>query len=103
MPMITHHNHIVDIWNQFEPIFNRLRRNIFSARGDEEILLAIGDFKIAIRIDLAHVTSVEPSAGKRLSGFALPVVVAPHDVRSANEDLLILRNPDLLISNGTAN
>ena len=67
------------------------------------ILFPIGNPQKAVRIDLADVARVKPSAGKRLCRFTLPVVVALHDVGTTNQDLSVLRNLDFLIADFSAN
>ena len=61
--VVADHNHIFDIWNQFQPVFNRLGSNIFSAGCDDDVLFPIGNFQETVRIDLADVSRVKPASG----------------------------------------
>ncbi len=73
-----------------------LRRDVLAARGDEQLLLAVGHAQEAVGVDLAHVAGVDPALGvQRLAGRLLVPVVALEDVRPAHEDLPVLGDPQL--------
>ena len=87
----------------FEDRFDRLRRDLLPAGGDEQILLSIGNRQVAFRIDVPDVAGVEPSVLQHIGGRLRLVEVAAHDVRAAGQDLAVVRDPQLHAGNRAAN
>ena len=72
-------------------ILEDLGGDVLAARGDDEFLLAARDGQLALAIDRAQVTRVEPLAvGHDLGGLLGQVVVAGHDGLAAHQDLAVL-------------
>src|SRR5439155_25995343 len=70
--------------------------DVLSARGLDEVLLAIGDLQVAFGIDLPDVPRVQPAVGvDRLARGIGLVVIAPHDVRPPGQDLAVRGDLDL--------
>lgn len=84
--------HLLNVVVTDEFVFDFGRDNEFSLRRLERILHAAGEVEVAIGVDFALVSGVEPAVGveglRRLFGA---FVVAQHGVRGAGEHLLRLR------------
>src|SRR6185437_5275110 len=57
------------------------------ARGDDDILDAVDDEEIAVRIEIADIAGVEASARHRVRGLVRLVPIARHDLRPACANL----------------
>src|ERR1022692_5103602 len=62
---------------RLERTLDRLRCDEFSARGLDQVFLAVGNGEVSIRIQDCHVSSLEPSIFKCCSAFLghLPVTL----------------------------
>src|SRR5262245_11653829 len=60
------------------------------ARPDHHVLLAVDDREVPVRIERPDIAGMEPPVPHDFSGRVRPVVVALHDVRSADHDLAAL-------------
>ena len=82
----------LDVLVRLDRVLDRLRRDVLAARGDDDVLLAIGDADEAV-LDDADVAGLEPALGvDRVARRVGLVVVALHDVRAARQDLAVLRD-----------
>ena len=82
--------------DRFEVRRNRRRSNIFTLRGLEHVLLAIGDPQEALGVKFADIAGVEPALGiNRLGGCLRQVVVAVHHAGTFQKDLTVLGDLDL--------
>src|SRR5947209_5826661 len=69
-----------------------LRGDVLAARSLEQLLLAVGDAQVALRVERAHIAGLEPAVGGEGRGRLLRlVVVAEHDVRAARLYLAVGR------------
>ena len=76
---------------QGEFSFEFLRGDILTVREDNEILPAAGDVQESVLVQLSEVAGVEPAVRiEGLRGLLRHLVIALHDDRSADHDLLIL-------------
>ena len=97
------HNHReLDQRAALEAAFDRRRRDVLPARGLEQVLLAVGDGKVTVLVQVADVPGVEPVPFHDLSGLLLHLEVALHDVRAADEDFAILGNAHLNVRDDRA-
>src|SRR3546814_14391043 len=72
------------------------RSNVLAARADDQLLRAIHDREIAVPVDRAHVTGVQPpSAVDRLRGLLGVEAIAGHHAGTAEEQLPVLGALDL--------
>src|SRR5205085_3445667 len=72
-----------------------LRGDVLAARSLKQLLLAVGDAQVALRVERAHVAGLEPAVGGEGRGRLLRlVVVAEHDVRAARLYLAVGRCTD---------
>src|SRR3954469_8602869 len=95
LPAIAEEHGFGDDRAALEDRFDRLRCDLFAAGSDQQILLAVGDRQVALRIDVSDVTGVKPTTLERGRGRLRFVEVPLHDVRPAREDLSVLRNAQL--------
>jgi hypothetical protein len=90
LPAVADHDRLADVLVGLRQVLDRLRRDVLAARGDDDVLLAVGDPQEAAAVDLADVAGVEPPVGvdhlRRRVGL---VVVALHHVRTSREDLSV--------------
>src|SRR5438093_4900775 len=76
-----------------------LRRDVLAARGDDDVLLAVGHPKESVVVELADVAAVEPPvAGQDRSRRLLVLQVAREDRVGADQNLAVLR--DLQLATG---
>src|SRR4051812_37268846 len=67
----------------------------FPPRGDDEFLLAAGDAEVAVRVELADVTGVEPAVAlERLLGGLRVVEVAGEHVVALQQDFAVVGDAD---------
>jgi hypothetical protein len=78
-----------------EPVLQIGRRDVLSAGGDDDVLLATGDVEEAVLVDPAQVAGVEPAVDEDLGRRAVFLAVAAEDVRAADEHLAVLGDPCL--------
>ena len=84
-------------------ILEDLGGDVLAASGDDELLLAARDGQLALAVDRAQVTRVEPLAvGHDLGGLLGQVIVAGHDGLAAHEDFPVLRGLDEVTGQGQA-
>src|SRR5206468_60059 len=84
-----------DVRRELELVLDLRGRDVLAARGDDDVLHAVGDLHEAARVDAADVAGVRPpvaDALRRLLGLA---VVAEEDVRAPEEDLALGRDAHL--------
>ena len=60
--LVADHHRLADVLVRLERVLDRLRRDVLAARGDDDVLLAIGDREEAVA-QLADVARVEPALG----------------------------------------
>ena len=88
-------NGIAD-WDPFRPGNGILLwSNVFPSGCDDEIFDAIGDAQVTVGINLAHIAGPEPSIHESRGGLRWFLVVAFHDIRTADLDLSVIRNTHL--------
>src|SRR5258706_4110738 len=95
-PVVADHPHLGDVLVGLERGLEGLRGDVLPARGDEDVLLPVGDGQEAVLVEDADVAGVEPAfpvdglrAGLRL------LEAAPHDVGAAAQDLPVGCDPHL--------
>src|SRR5439155_23973221 len=72
-----------------------LRRDLLATRGLEQRLLAVGDPEEAVAVELADVPRIEPAVSHHLSRGFTVVVIAAHVAWAIDENLVVLRDPQL--------
>ena len=78
-----------------QPVFEHGRGDVLASGGDDELLLATGDRQVAIGIELADVAGVQETVVvDGLLGRGLVAPVAAQDVRTADQHLAVLGDPD---------
>jgi len=65
------------------------------AGGDDDVLLAAGDRQVAVVVDRTEVASVQPAVLDGAEACVGVVVIAGEDVRSFDEDLAVVGDPQL--------
>src|SRR5690606_33566933 len=81
-------DHLADERVGLEQALDLLGRDVLSARGDDDVLLAVGDPQVAVLVDLADVAGGEPAVGAEHGGGLIgAVVVALHHAAAAHEHL----------------
>src|SRR6185436_5151098 len=94
--LVADHHHFRDERVALEPVLDGLGSDLLSARGDDEVLLAVGDDQEAVLVDDPYVAGVEPALGiDGLRRVLRLVEVALHDVRAAGQDLPVRGDPHL--------
>ena len=66
-PPVADRHRLRDRRDLLELALEVLRRDVLAARGDEQLLLAVGHAQEAVRVDLAHVAGVDPPFARRAS------------------------------------
>src|SRR4030042_1991370 len=80
---ITNDHGIIDVRAEFELVLDILRGDVFTARGDNQILLAVRNLYKPIGINFSHIAGVQP-AGFQLLGCRLGIIEIPlEDISSA--------------------
>src|SRR5438093_8980656 len=102
-PTVADEDDIFEVWNQLQPVFDRLRSDVLAAGGDDQIFFAVDDPQEPGGINFTYVSRVKPSSFERLCRFLRHLVVPLHDVRAAHENFTVFRNPYLLAAESTAN
>ncbi len=81
----------------FKRILDRLWRNELSARGLDQVLLAIGNREVAVFIQMADIARLEPVVFKRGRSLLRHVPIALENRRPADQHLSIRRDSHLKI------
>ena len=102
-PTVADEDDIFEVWNQFQPIFDRLWSDVLAGRGDNQVFFAIGDPEKTVGINLTYITRVKPSSLQSLCRFLRHLVIPLHDVGTAHENFTVFRNAYLLVADNTAN
>jgi hypothetical protein len=85
-----------------ELVFDRLRRDEFTAGRLEQIFFAVGDRKIAAVVERADVAGVQPAVDDRFRGIVLILVIAAHQVGAAHQDFAVVCDFHFDIADGLA-
>src|SRR5690349_3719130 len=92
-------NHgVQDIGAGLKRVFDGLRSDEFSGSGFQQVLLAVGDEKIAVFVRVPDIAGAEPPvfAQDFAGGFGV-FVVAGDDARTLDENFSVFGNADLHI------
>ena len=57
---IANYHDVVKVRTQLQAVFDWLRRNIFTAGGDNKVFLPIGDFQVPLRVELPDIARMKP-------------------------------------------
>src|SRR5205814_10436292 len=92
LPAITDDHDLADqLARRLESALDRLRRDVLAAARLDEVLLAIGDAQVIVRVDVADVAGVEPAVLVDDLGRGLwHRDVTAHDVAAPLEDRAVL-------------
>ena len=72
------------------------RRDVLTAGGDDQLLLAVDDADVAVAVNGPDVAGVQPTVGVNcLCGLLWLLVVALGDVSAAHQQLAVIREGDL--------
>src|SRR5262249_59346379 len=90
-PLVRHadHGHERDGGMRHHHLFE-LTRVYVHATPNHHVLLAIHDCEIAVGIERSDIAGVKPPVPHDLGGRVRPVVIALHDIRTADDDLTTL-------------
>ena len=91
----TEHDCVGNPGTAAQHVLDRSGCDIFSSGGLEQVLLAVCDLEIAVRVELTDVARFQPSVGERLPRLLRILVVAGENVVAANQDLSILGDSNL--------
>ncbi|GBD42535.1 hypothetical protein HRbin39_01929 [bacterium HR39] len=94
-PPVAEDDGLGDLGFEAEDALHLLGRDVVAAGIDDDVLLAVGDAQISVRIQHAHITRVQPAALQRLGGGDRIPEIALHDVGAAHEDLAVPGDPHL--------
>src|SRR5581483_6274577 len=90
--LVAEQHGLLDIRTVLQQRLDRLRRDFFPVRQDENVLLAVGDLEVAVRRQFADVARMEPTLGiYSFCGRVRLVPVAFHTTGAAHQDLAVLR------------
>ena len=91
------HDGLGDPARALEVVLQVRGREVLAARGDHDVLLAARDRQVAVVVERAEVAGVQPAvlAHGAERGRVAGTVVAPEDVRAADEDLAVVGDLDL--------
>src|SRR5207253_1007112 len=79
-----------------ERVLQILRSDVLAARGDENVLLAIGDRQEAVLVDVSDVPRAKPPVPRKNLSRGVLVLVVAREVRLAlDQHLAVLRDPQL--------
>src|SRR5438876_1126271 len=92
---VTEHDRLADASVAAELGLHRPRRHVLSARGLEQVLLAIGDLQVAVLVELADIAGLEPAIHQVLVSRPGILVVTGKDIAAFHQDLPIVRDPNL--------
>ena len=68
-----------NFWLQADDTLNSLRRQVVASGVDNDVLLAVGDYQIAVFVELADVARMDPAIDARLARRILLAPLAMHD------------------------
>ena len=102
-PPVAVDHRLVDVNVADQQAFQFAGGDVLAGRRDDQILLAVGDGKIAVGVEVTHVARVEPAVlfdrfGRRLG---IPPV-ALHHVRPADQDFAVRGDLDFDAGNRRA-
>src|SRR5205085_12016151 len=90
-PAVTDHQRLRDLAIRLQIVLDVRRRDVLAARGDEDVLLAIGDRDEAVGIDLGDVARPEPAVfAQNVVRRVLVLEVAGEDGGAPNQQLAVL-------------
>ena len=94
--LVAVHHRLRDELVDLEQALDLLGGHVLAARGDDDVLLAVGDAQGAgARVDLADVSGVEPAVDDRLGrGLGVAPVLA-HDAGALDQDFAVFGDLDL--------
>src|SRR5436189_921576 len=75
-PAIAVHHCLRDPARLLEIVLDVRRRQVLSTGGDDDVLLAAGDSKEPVLVDLADISCVKPTVDDRLARRLLVLVIA---------------------------
>ena len=78
-----------------EDVLDFARIDVLAA-ADDHVLLAVDEEEVAVRVDVADVSRVEPPAAEGFRGRVRVPEVADHDVRPAEADFATLAGSHLV-------
>src|SRR5207302_4872637 len=82
----TEHDCVGNPRTAAQHVLDRSGCDIFSSGGLEQVLLAVRDLEIAVRVELTDVARFQPSVGERLPRLLRILVVAGENVVAANQE-----------------
>ena len=95
--------HLADEWVAAQAVLELGGGDVLASGGDDELLLASGDAQVAVLVEGADVAGAEPAVGgEGLGGGRGVVVVGGEDSDTADLDLLVLTDADLVAADGRA-
>src|SRR3546814_9729893 len=74
LALVADHHRLLDEGRHLELVLDLRRADVLAARGDDDVLLAVGDLEEAVGIELADVAGVEPALGVHRLGRRLRVL-----------------------------
>ena len=78
---------------RLERILDGLRRDVFSARGFQQILFPVGDVQVAVRVEVADVAGAKPTVFRKNFPCGVRVaIVALHHARAFHQDFSVGRD-----------
>ena len=94
---------LIDERRAGDQLLDGLGRYVLARRGHEQVLLPIGDPKIAVGVQLAYVAGPEPAVlAQHLTCLRRMPEVALHHLRAPYQDFAVGGDPDLGSRNGRA-
>ncbi len=95
-PAVADRHRLRDGRDLLQPALEVLGRDVLAPGGDQQLLAAVRHAQEAVVVDLADVARVEPALGVQgLLARGRVAVVALEDVRAADQDLAVVRDPQL--------
>src|SRR5207245_8016073 len=82
---------------QSERVLNWLRRDEFSTRGLDEVLLSIRDREEAVRVKRSDITRLEPAINEGIGRFFRPVPIPLENRWAAHQDFSIVCSTDFYV------
>src|SRR5450631_1872342 len=93
--LFANHHALTDQPVRPQPVLEYRRSHILARGGDQDVLLAAGDREVAVVVELAEVTAVEPDVPvEHLARRLVVVPVALKDVATLDEHLTVLPDAD---------
>src|SRR5690606_32643390 len=92
---VAQHDGVVDVHRRLQLVLDLLRRYVLPAGGDEDVLLAVRDAQVAVRVELADVAGAQPAVLQGRGGRGGVLVVAEEVPGAAREDLAVVGDPHL--------